>query len=495
MSEWPGQLLVSVLALPVTGAALCLPLHRISDRVATAWTLLVTTVTCAGAFMVSVRVSHVGPFSHHLGGWLAPWGIELRADQFGALVGLAAPVFALVVFYGVRYSRHAVEAARRGPYDALLLINLGGLLGFSFTGDLFNLFVFMELFSLSAYALVAYGKQKVAAAASFRYLVMGAFSSLLVLFSIGLLYQLTGTLNMADMAYRLADGVPHRPVVLAFGALALGFMTKAAVFPLHLWLPDAHAAAPSPVSAILSGLVVKMGIVGLIRTYDIFQGAGGVDLPTFNMGLSTLGAIAIVFGAVLALIQDDIKLMLAYSTVSNIGYIAVGLGLFNESGLTGASIHIFNHAVIKAALFLALGALTFRTGYRTVSDLRGIGRRMPITVGALSVAVISVVGVPPTAGFVTKWYLAVGAVAAARPLLAATLVFSALVMLIYYLRIVNAFYFRPAVHEEVERAVDPPLDMLAPVVLLSGASLALGLIAQVPIGIALPGVMRLLGGG
>ena len=455
---------------------------------ASGWTVLATARLTRRLFME-------GPFSYAMGGWAAPWGIELRFDAWSAASLFIALIMLAVLVYSGPYARAAIEPRRLPWYYSLLLLNLGGMVGFACAGDLFNLFVFMELVSVSSYALVAVGGGRIAALAAFKYLLAGAVSSVLVLFSVGVLHALTGSLNMADVALRLAAVESRGPVVLALAGLSAGFMLKAALFPVHLWLPDAHAAAPCPVSAVLSGLVVKVGIIGLLRTNAVFAGVDGLPMAAFGQVLAWLGALAIVAGALFALFQQDIKLMLAYSTVSNIGYIVLGLGLANHAALTGAGIHVLNHAIIKATLFLAVGAIIHQTGSRTLRELRGVGRMMPWSALAVSIGALSVAGLPPTAGFLGKWYIALGAFAAGQPGFAAVLLLGALLIFAYYIRILNAFYFRAPVDDNMRSVHEASLPMLLPVLFLAALCILGGLFGRWPVALVAPAVERLAGGG
>ncbi|MBN1192879.1 MAG: monovalent cation/H+ antiporter subunit D family protein [Coriobacteriia bacterium] len=496
MMSWP-PLLALLIALPLTGAVLTPAVSRSHKSVAHWWALAIMLVTSAMASLLIMRVYQEGPFSYVIGGWIAPYGIELRFDEFSAAIAIICLLGTLAIIFSRHYVTHAIAEPRIPYYYTLLLLNLVGMIGFTVTGDLFNLFVFMEILSLSGYALVAISGERIAEMAAFKYLVMGAVSSLMVLMSIGILYALTGSLNMADVTSRLA-GAPRAPIAVAFGSMTLGFMVKAAIFPLHIWLPDAHAIAPSPVSAVLSGLVVKVGIIGMLRVYQIAYGSGAIDMSGLNMVLMWLGALSIVMGAFFAVFQDDIKMMLAYSTISNIGYIVMGLGLASTYGVMGASIHVFNHALIKATLFLGAGALIHQTGKRTLSELAGVGRSMPFTAAAMSIGAISIVGIPPTAGFLCKWFIALGAMQAGHPFFAFALVFGALFIFIYYIRMVNAFYFRPPGDPSILQVREAPASMLVPVLLLATLCLVMGLLGRVPLSFIEPAVNRLLlplGGG
>jgi multicomponent Na+:H+ antiporter subunit D len=280
--------------------------------------------------------------------------------------------------------------------------------------------------------------------------------------------------------------------MVAFAAFAVSFMVKTAMFPVHVWLPDAHAIAPSPVSAVLSGMVVKVGVVGMLRVYQVYFGAEVLELGAFNQALVWLGAVSIVMGAFFAIFQDDIKLMLAYSTISNIGYIVLGLGLASPYAVIGASVHVFNHALIKATLFLAAGAIIHQTGFRTLSDLRGVARSMPQTSAAMAIGAVSIVGLPPTAGFVCKWYIALGAFEANQAPFGFALVFGALFIFIYYIRMLNAFYFQKPVHDVVAQAREVPWSMRAPIVLLAALCLILGVLGGIPLSFVEPAVLDLL---
>ncbi len=491
MSDGWSALLPWLVVLPLTGAVLVPIVAAREPRRAGVFTQVVVLLTTAVAGALMWHLNEVGPFAVGLGGWAAPYGIELRFDRFGAWTFPLAGLFALVVPFSWRYLEGTLPLQRWPAFYALMLLNLGGLLGFSVTGDLFNLFVAMEVVSLSGYALVAVAGGGLAAWAALKYLLLGAVSSLMVLFGVGLLFALTGSLNMLDVAERVAASAPSPATTLALASLAVAFMLKAALFPLHVWLPDAHAIAPSPVSAVLSGLVVKVGVVGLLRVLQLAAGSGS-DLVLFNQVMMLLGAAAIVMGAFMAIFQDDIKLMLAYSTISNIGYIVLGLGLAAPFALIGAAVHVFNHALIKVALFLAAGSIIHQTGFRTLSDLRGVARVMPQTSAAMAIGAVSIVGLPPTAGFVCKWYIALGAFEAGQGGYGFALVFGALFIFVYYVRMLNAFYFQQPARPEVAAAHEPPWTMRAPVLVLAALCLIMGVLGGIPLAFVEPAVVDLL---
>ncbi len=496
MAAWPHWIIVAIFA-PLLGGVLTPAVSLRSRHVAKWWALAMMTIASCAAYMLAVRVSAEGPFSYEAGGWKPPYGIELRFDEYSVVIAVICLIGWFAVLYSFRYTEwlRALAKERVPYYYALLLLNIGGMIGLCVTGDLFNLYVFLEILSLSAYALVAISGEPLAAMAAFKYLLMGVISSLIVLMAIGFLLAYTGSLNMADVSARLALPAEQAPAALALGAFAVGFMVKAAIFPVHIWLPDAHAIAPSPISAVLSGLVVKIGIIGQLRVYQIYYGSGVFDLSLLNQVLVWLGAISILMGAFFAIFQEDIKLMLAYSTISNVGYIVMGFGLATENAVMGGAVHVLNHALIKATLFLAAGAFIYETGYRTLYDLRGVGRTMPMTGAAMVLGALSIVGIPPTVGFLCKWYIALGAFDAGQASFGFALVFGALFIFIYYVRMLNALYFQTPVNDKVRNAKDPPPSMLVPIIVLAALCLIMGVggLGNVPLDFIEPATLRMLG--
>ncbi len=441
-----------------------------------------------------------GPISYWLGGWEPPYGIEIYFDYISSITFLMTVLGALIILYSKKYIEHDIKEEKLPVYYTLVLLLLCGMVGFSITGDMFNLYVFLEILSLSGYALIAITEEKLTAMASFKYLVMGAVSSMCVLAGVALLYNVTGTLNMSDMALRLQQFEPIATSYMALCLFVVGFCVKAAMFPVHVWLPDAHALAPSPVSALLSGLVIKVGIVGLLRViYGIYRLGGAIDFTTVTNFMGWLAAITVLVGAFFAFFQDDIKMIFAYSSISNIGYIIMGISLISFTqpergylGMVGGLIHIFNHAIIKSTLFLCAGAIIYKTGFRKLSDLRGIGKKMPITCGALTIAALSIAGIPPTAGFICKWFIVLGAIEFGRGIWAAALLIGAIFVFAYYIKIVNAIFFRePA--EPILEVDEAPLSMLIPIVILAISCLVFGVFAYLPLAVIKPAAATILG--
>lgn len=490
-----AHLLPLTVLLPITAGALAPALFHRHPRACWLWAQSATVLTLvAGVALWPTLYSGTG-VSYPLGGWPPPYGIELVFDGVAALIPVLAALVGMILITARRYVQATVPASRHSLFYALVLINLGGMNGFVAAADLFNLFVFMEVFSISAYALVAMARGPVAALAALKYLLVGAVSSLLVLLAVALLHAQTGSLNMADIASLLATAEAPGAATLALGCLMVGFLVKAAIFPLHFWLPDAHASAPSPVSALLSGLVVKMGIVGLIRTRLLFAEAGVVALTLPDTLLVWLGVIAILAGAVLAMVQRELKLMLAYSTVANMGYIALGLGLASPAAVSGALAHTVYHATIKTGLFLTAGAVLLGTGLSRVDDLRGLGQRMPMTSGALVLGLLAATGIPPTAGFVGKWQIAIGALQADRPWVIAVILAGALLTLGWAIRVINSLFFRPPARARVITAREAPASLLVPALVLALLAISGGLFGAVLLGLVEPLAVRIVGAG
>jgi len=488
-----NHLPVLIVVIPLMAAALTPIVGNWRKNACFLWASGAILISFLMSIFVAARLYFTGPISYHLGGWKPPWGIEIFFDNLSALSLALAGFGFLIILFSQKYAEKALGKEKIPTYYTLLLLNLAGMIGFVITGDLFNLFVFMEIISLSAYALTAISGEKLAEMAGFKYLLLGAVSSLSILMAIAFLYSITGTLNMRDLSLKLQETRYLTVASTAFALMVMGFSVKAAIFPLHIWLPDAHSIAPSPVSAILSGLVVKTGIIGLLRTIQIFKLNGNINITPILTLLSWLGVASLLMGAFFAFFQDDIKMMLAYSTISNIGYIYLGIGLGSYYSLIGGIIHIFEHALIKVLLFLCAGSIIHQTGFRRLSELRGVGRRMPVTSTATIIAAVSIVGIPPTNGFIGKWFLALGAIQAEKPFFAAALLLGALFIFAYYMKMINAFYFREPLKAGIIEAEEAPWSMRLPMMTLAALCLLFGILAFLPLAFVRPAVEGLLG--
>ena len=475
---------------------------------------LTVVATCL-SFLISLsllsRVLQTGPFSYHLGGWAPPWGIEYRIDYLSAfiLVTVALVVFVTSVYAGKSIrgrgslTREIIGEEGEVSFFTLYLLLAAGLFGMIVTADLFNLYVFLEITSLSAYALVGTGYKKRAIVAGFNYLILGSIGACLYLLSVGYLYIMTGTLNMADLARQLPLFYESRVILVAFALLMAGLSIKMAFFPLHAWLPDAHGLAPSIISSILSGCVIEVAAYAMLRAmFTVYTPAYVFEVLPVKEVLSVAAAVAMIGGSTIALAQKDIKRMLACSSVGQMGYIVLGVAIANQTGLTGSLMHFFSHAVIKASLFLSVGAVIYKTRIYDISHLRGLGRKMPITMTTFTIGALGMIGIPLTTGFVTEWKLAIGALEAGKWLIVPVILLSAMLNAIYFGRVLEIVWFKkdglqaPASAERAgTEAVSEahPLLTIPPLILVS-LSIIFGVAAFFPLSIAEKAAAMLLGG-
>ena len=481
---------------PLLGAPLCSLLGR-GDR-AWAFAALTTWAAFAIALALFAQVLDGGPVSYAFGGWPAPWGIEYRVDLLSGFVLLFVTGVASAIMPFARDSvRAEIAAGRRAAFYTAYLLTLAGLLGMTITNDAFNAFVFMEISSLSAYVLIALGRDRRALLASYRYLILGTIGATFFVTGVGLLYITTGTLNMSDMAERLPRAADNLAAPAAFAFIAVGLGLKIALFPLHSWLPDAYAHAPSTVSALLAATATKVSVYLLLRfMFGVFGADFSTNVYPATDALLPLAAVAAVAGSLAAMRQTDARRLLAWSSVAQIGYVVIGIGLASATGLTAATVHLFNHALMKGAMFLALGCMVLRVGGADLRRLKGLGRRMPFTFGAFAVGGLSLIGVPGTVGFVSKWYLVLGALEQGLWPLAALILAASLIAVVYVWRVVETLFF--AAPDSVSpapaaSASEAPWPMVGACWLLAGACVVFGLTTEATLGIAARAAAILLG--
>lgn len=436
-----------------------------------------------------------GPLSYAIGDWAPPWGIEYRIDVVNAWVLVVVSTIAVAVASFARASVEREVDERRIPlFYAAYLLCLSGLLGIAATGDVFNVFVFLEISSLSAYALISLGPDRRALTSAFRYLIMGSVGATFIVIGIGLLYATTGTLNMADLSEILPQVWDARAVKVAYGFLAVGFCLKLALFPLHLWLPNAYAYAPSAVTAFMAATATKVAVYMLLRFFlTIFGPAFSFDVMQLDRLLLLLALAAIVAMSLVAIFQTNVKRLLAYSSVAQIGYMILGLSFASVTGLTATLLHLFNHALMKGALFMALGCVVYRIGSVRIEAMAGLGRRMPLTTAAFVVGGLSLVGVPLTVGFVSKWYLILGALERGWWPVAVIVLVASVMALAYVWRVVEVAYFRPPASEEALEEGEAPWSLLAPTWALVAMNVYFGIDAGRTVGVAQEAARALLG--
>ena len=489
-------LLPNLPALQVVLPLIAAPLIVLLQRPLSAW--LLATVTSWASFAVAIlltsQVLQSGPISYAMGGWAAPVGIEYRLDELSALLLLIISGSAAVVLPWSRQSVLAeIPADRIHLFYGLLMLCLTGMLGIVSTGDAFNVFVFLEIASLSGYALVAMGTERRALMAAFQYLIMGTIGGTFILIAIGLLYMITGTLNMADMAARLPLVADTPAIQAALAFLVIGASLKLALVPLHLWLPNAYASAPSVVTALLAGTSTKVAAYVLIRfLYTIFGGQWSLGQFPLDTALMFLAATAMIGASAAAIMQTDVKRLLAWSSIAQIGYIVLGIALLSVDGLAAGILHLLNHAVIKTCLFLAIGAVALRCGGVSLTHMAGLGRRMPYTMAAFVIAGLGLIGVPLTAGFVSKWALLTALMQAQLWPLVIVMLLSSLLAVGYVWRMVEIIYFKPATNETKD-AREAPIVMVMMTWVLAGLTIVFGLQGSVLLSYCLTAATRLLG--
>ncbi len=485
-------------ALQVVLPLIAAPIAVLVGNVRFAWSLAVAVSWAAFAIAVALVIQTVqsGDISYLLGSWPAPWGIEYRIDVLNAFVLLLVTGTAAVVLPYARLSAGIEIAPERQTYFyCLMLLCLAGLLGIAITGDAFNVFVFLEISSLSTYALVAMGRNRKALTAAFQYLVMGTIGATFFLIGVGLLYMMTGTLNMADLAERLQPLHGTRPVLAAYAFIVVGMALKLALFPLHLWLPNAYAFAPSAVTAFLAATATKVALYILLRfTFTIFGAEFAFGAQPMSLLLFVPALLAIFAGSIVAIFQENAKRLLAYSSVAQIGYMVLAISLATTAGLSAGIVHLFNHALMKGALFLALGCVFYSIGSVAIRDMAGIAKEMPFTMAAFVMAGLSLIGVPLTAGFISKWLLLRAAFELGLWWLALLIVASSLLAIIYVWRVIEVAYFQPRPDGRVA-AREAPLSLLLPTWILALANLYFGVETSVPVGLARSAAIALFGAG
>jgi multicomponent Na+:H+ antiporter subunit D len=481
------QVVVPLLAAPLT------VLLRQRD-LAFAVALAASWSALAMAIALWLQVAEVGEISYAMGNWPAPWGIEYRVDVLSAFVLVLVTGIAAVV---LPYSRASIEAEidpqQHYLFYTMFLLCLAGLLGITVTGDAFNTFVFLEISSLATYVLIALGRDRRALMASYQYLIMGTIGATLIVIGIGLLYLMTGTLNFADMGRRLAAVQGTRPVLAALAFLTVGLSLKAALFPLHQWLPNAYAFAPSAVSAFLAATATKVAVYVLLRFYfSVFDQAQVFGELPMGDAMLVLALAGMFVASMIAIFQSDLKRLFAYSSVGQIGTLVLGLSFESVTGLTATILHLFNHGLTKGAIFMLLGGVALVTGGTSMDRVQGLGRRMPLTSLGIVVCGLSLIGVPGTAGFVSKWYLILAALEKGQWWLVFLIVASSLLAVAYVWRFVEAAYFREPVSAPQGSRRVPPL-MAVPTALLVAATVYFGLDTSFTVGSATAAAGQLMG--
>ena len=477
-----------IVTVPLFGALVITALWWFDKRLCYPISLCAATVSLAASVGLFLDVLSSGVIEYRLGGWPPPIGIVYRIDH---LNGLVLVVVSLVSLLNLAGSRSVVEKEFRdkvGAFYGLYLLFTTGLLGILITGDAFNLYVLLEIASLTGYALIGMGSGR-AALSGLHYLFMGTIGASLYLLGIGCLYLMTGSLNMTDIARILPTIVPSNVVLLAFVLCLSGLFVKMALFPLHAWLPNAYTYSPSVVSSLVAPLTTKVMIYAMFRvTLTIFSFDFAFNSIAVRQPIIWLAVAAIFFGSLLALSQKRLKKMLAFIVVAEVGYMVGGFWLGNRAGMSGAVLHIINDAVMTLCVFMAAGAIVHKLEDDRLSVMKGIFRKMPVTMAAMVVGGLSLIGVPPTCGFFSKWYLIAGGIAAGQYPFVAALIFSSLVNTVLFFRLFEIGYFLPFEQPKQYHQYNPdsyfrysgrraeaPLDLLVPLVITALLLIVLGI--------------------
>ncbi len=483
------QIVVPLLAAPV-----CMFIRH--PKLVWAWATLITWLCLPMSIGLLLQVHEHGTIVYRIGDWAAPWGIEYRIDSLNAFVlVIVAMVGAVVMPYARKTVEREIPVSRTYLFYAMMMLCMTGLMGIVITGDAFNLFVFLEISSLSTYVLISFGADRRALTAAYRYLIMGTIGATFYIIGVGLMYMVTGTLNIADLAKLVPEMAHNRTIQAALAFLIVGLALKAAVFPLHMWLPNAYTYAPSAVTVFLAATATKVAVYAFIRV--VFSIFGDVDilaaLPVRYL-LMALALAAMFAGSLVAIYQTDVKRLLAYSSVAQIGYMILGISFDSVTGVTAGIVHLFNHALMKGGLFMAMGIVAYQIGSVRVDDMAGLGRRMPLTMAAFVVGGLSLIGVPLTAGFISKWYLIQATLEAGWWPIALLIVLSSLLAVIYVWRIVEVAYFRPAPDGAADVGPEP-MSMLIPTWILIGATVYFGIDATTTLDVAGAAAKALVPGG
>lgn len=482
---------VLVVVAPLLAAALIVLINSRKG----AW--LITLLTSLFCFYASVSMlqmlQDVAELSYKLGGWDAPLGIELKIDALTALMLLILTASAtLVSFYALRSVEKEIADGKQVLFYSAFLLVFAGLIGICITGDAFNIFVFLEISSLSTYAIISMGKDRRALYASYQYLVMGTIGATFILIGIAFMYVMTGTLNMNDLALRLPAVSDTSAIRAGFAFITIGLGIKAAMLPLHQWLPNAYTYSPSVVSTFLAATATKVAIYVMIRFQLTIFGIefSLLDMP-FDKILMFLGTLGVLGGSIYAIFQSNVKRMLAYSSIAQIGYILLAIGLASHLGFTAALLHMFNHALIKGTLFMALGIIFYRFATTELSAMSGTGKTMPFTMAAFTIGGLSLIGVPGTAGFVSKWYLVTALLDASLWPIALLILVASIFTVIYVGKVIEVAYFRPAPEGIEQKKI--PLSMIVALWISAIANIYFGLDSDVSVGVSTLAVDQLIG--
>lgn len=464
--------LILMIVMPLFAGLLNTTIGRFSNKARHAISTITTLILIALAVTILKTTLEGNILTYGVGGWSPPLGINLVADSLSALMTLIiSGIGFLCVVYSTSYMK---KFTGRPMYDSLLMFMIAGMNGIVLTGDLFNMFVFLEISFITAYALVAFRGGPMEMEASFKYMVLSMIAGFVFLLGIGLIYNIAGTLNMAHIAEMIKTIGNMKILTFAGISLIIGLGLVAAIVPLHAWLPDAHLAAPSPISALLSGVSVNVGLYGIIRiTYTMF----GFQAIGIGPAIMALGIVTMIIGAAFALVQTDIKRLLAYSTICGVGYITLSLGIGTAGGIEGAIFHIVNHALATALLFLTIGCVIYRVGTREIGKMGGLLKHMPVEATMFLFGGLAIAGIPPFNGFISKLLIYRACFDAGHFMPLAISIAVSLLILAVYIRAFQVIFLGKS--DGHTRGGATPASMLVPVLILAAACLVIGILPNI----------------
>jgi multicomponent Na+:H+ antiporter subunit D len=482
------QFPIIIIAAPLLAALFITALWWFDKRLCFPIAIIAAVISLLASIGLLLQVLTSGIVEYRLGGWAPPFGIVYRIDHLNGLIIVAVALVSLLNLTGSRTIALKEFQEKVGAFYALYLLFTAGLLGILITGDAFNLYVLLEIASLTGYALIGLGRRR-APLSGLNYLFMGTIGASLYLLGVGYLYVMTGTLNMADISRILPAILPSNVVLLAFILCLSGLFVKMALFPLHGWLPNAYTYSPSVVSSLVAPLTTKVMIYAMFRVMlTIFSIDFSLNSVAVRLPVLWLAIAAIVMGSIMALAQKRLKKMLAFIVVAEVGYMVGGFWLGNRAGMSGAVLHVINDAAMTLCVFMAAGAIVYKTEDDRLSSLKGVFRTMPVSMAVMVVGGLSLIGVPPTCGFFSKWYLISGGMAAEQYGFVAALIFSSLVNTVLFFRLFEIGYFEPFAPgkhlrqqghtghtNHSDSIAEAPLDMLVPLVATAVLLIVLGI--------------------
>ncbi len=466
---------ILIIVIPLIASIINIFISLFKRSLCYSFFLLILGICVILSIDILSNVINSGTIRYKLGGWMPPWGIEYVVDHLNAyIIAIVSTMSLIIAVYSKESIKQEVPEPKLPYFYSTYLLLTTGLLGIAITGDIFNLYVFLEIASLAGYALIAIGEKR-SVLASFNYIIMGTIGACFYLLGVGYIYIMTGSLNITDLSLLLPNLYESKVMLAALAFLVVGVAIKIALFPLHRWLPDSYTFAPSAVSAFASATMTKVGIYVLIRvSFTLFEPRFFTEITPLSSILVWWAIVAIFFGSIIALAQTDFKRTLSYILIAEVGYMVFGVSLGNKQGFIGAVLHILNDAVMIACLFMIAGGLMYRVGSRNLENFLGLNKSMPITMAAFTIAALSMIGIPPTAGFFSKWYLILGAIEAEQWIGAIALLFSSLVNAIIFFKLLEKIYFAKKDNIPKHKFPELPFSMLAPIVILALSILVIG---------------------